>query len=50
MPSVLDEAKEWLASADKEYDFVDPEIDQMAKAAEEGEGGGAARNTGICIL
>ena len=36
MPSVLDETKEWLASAEKEYDFVDPEIGQMAKAAEEG--------------
>ena len=36
MASVLDETKEWLASAEKEYDFVDPEIGQMAKAAEEG--------------
>ena len=36
MPSVLDETKDWLLSAQIKYDFVDPEIGQMAKAAEEG--------------
>ena len=35
--SVLDETKEWLLATEKGYDFVDPEIGHMAKAA--GEGG-----------
>jgi hypothetical protein len=36
MPSVLDKTKDWVLSAEIKYDFVDPEIGQMAKAAEEG--------------
>lgn len=34
--SVLDETKDWLLAAEKQYDFVDPEIGQMAKASLEG--------------
>ena len=34
--SVLDETKEWLLSTEKVYDFVDPEIGHLAKAAIEG--------------
>ena len=34
--SVLDETKEWLQAAEKRFDFVDPEIGQMAKASLEG--------------
>ncbi|KAK0509717.1 hypothetical protein JMJ35_008111 [Cladonia borealis] len=34
--SVLDETKEWLAAAERRYDFVDPEIGHMAKASSEG--------------
>lgn len=34
--SVLDETKDWLLAAEKQYDFVDPEIGHMAKASLEG--------------
>lgn len=34
--SVLDETKEWMLAAEKQYDFVDPEIGHMAKASLEG--------------
>ncbi|KAI4159121.1 MAG: hypothetical protein L6R39_000420 [Caloplaca ligustica] len=34
--SVLDETKDWLRAAEKQYDFVDPEIGHMAKASLEG--------------
>ena len=45
MPPVLNETEEWLASVEKEYDFVDPEFGQMAKAAEEeGESTGILHN------
>ena len=33
---VLDETKEWLLAARRQYDFVDPEIGHMAKASLEG--------------
>lgn len=34
--SVLDETKDWLLAAEKQYDFVDPKIGHMAKALLEG--------------
>ena len=34
--SVLNETKDWLLAAEKQYDFVDPEIGHMAKASLEG--------------
>lgn len=34
--SVLDETKDWLLAAEKQFDFVDPEIGHMAKASLEG--------------
>ena len=34
--SVLDETKKWLLETKKSYDFVDPEIGHLAKAANEG--------------
>lgn len=36
MGSVLDETKDWLLAAEKQYDFLDPEIGHMAKASLEG--------------
>lgn len=34
--SVLDETKQWLLAAEKQFDFVDPEFGHMAKASLEG--------------
>lgn len=34
--SVLEETKDWLLAAEKQYDFVDPEIGHIAKASSEG--------------
>lgn len=34
--SVIEETKDWLLAAEKQYDFVDPEIGHMAKASLEG--------------